>query len=493
MLRSPKHLIPLILVLFWVIMMGLLVYREAIVPRLYHGGTWKRVDMPEDIWLGLYFGEEHLAGSVHLQTTPSRREDEEGSALRASVHLDLPLFGKNTRFALTGKAWQSALHGLREFDFTLRAEEHDMRLVGVVESGTIKVVMHTAGEEMPFTLPVGNKLLLSGGLGLSSATLPSLQPGEVVYLDSFDPATMSLGKAKLEALRKETLTVSGHPVETTLIETTISGIVTRAWISADEEIIRAETPLGLIIKKISPEDLFKEGDHDDPAVLRDTLTIRPRGLSIPDDVERLTLRISGLTEQLTLPEDSRQYKEGDCWIFERQGGEMMAGQEALSPSETEEYLAPDLFIQSNHPRIKEAAQAIAGDTEDPWIAAVRLHDWMYEHIEKEHILSVPSALEVLDQRRGDCNEHAVLYTALARALDIPARIAIGLAWSDDLKAFGYHAWPEVYAGQWMALDPTFGERNASPTHVKFFTGGIDQWARLVAFVGRIEIEVVAVE
>lgn len=474
-------------------MMGLLVYREAIVPRLYHGGTWKRVEMPEDVWLGLYFGEELLAGSVHLQTTPSQRDDEEGSALRASVYLDLPLFGKNTRFALTGKAWQSTRHGLREFDFTLRAEEHEMRLVGKVESGNIEVVMHTAGEEMPFTLPVGNKLLLSGGLGLSSATLPSLQPGEVVYLDSFDPATMSLGKAKLEALRKETLTVSGHPVETTLIETTISGIVTRAWVSADEEIIRAETPLGLIIKKISPEDLFREREQDDPEILRNTLTIRPQGLKIPDQLERLTLRISGLSEVLTLPEDSRQYRDGEFWVFERQGGEMMADQEPFSAAESEEYLAPDMFIQSNHPRVKAMAESIAGDTEDPWIAAVQLHDWVYEHIEKEHILSVPSALEVLDQRRGDCNEHAVLYVALARALQIPARIAIGLAWSEDLQAFGYHAWPEVYAGQWMALDPTFGERNASPTHIKFFTGSIDQWARLISFVGKIDLEVVATQ
>jgi len=82
--------------------------------------------------------------------------------------------------------------------------------------------------------------------------------------------------------------------------------------------------------------------------------------------------------------------------------------------------------------------------------------------------------------------------AFARALKIPSRVAIGLVWSDELNAFGYHAWPEVYTGRWIALDPTFGERYASPTHIKLFTGSIDQWARLMAFVGKIEIEVVSV-
>ncbi len=44
-------------------------------------------------------------------------------------------------------------------------------------------------------------------------------------------------------------------------------------------------------------------------------------------------------------------------------------------------------------------------------------------------LSIPSALEVLEQRAGDCNEHTVLFTALARAAGIPCRVATGLAWS----------------------------------------------------------------
>ena len=43
-------------------------------------------------------------------------------------------------------------------------------------------------------------------------------------------------------------------------------------------------------------------------------------------------------------------------------------------------------------------------------------------------MSLPSALEVLKTRVGDCNEHTTLYVAMARSLGIPARIAVGLVY-----------------------------------------------------------------
>jgi transglutaminase-like putative cysteine protease len=57
-------------------------------------------------------------------------------------------------------------------------------------------------------------------------------------------------------------------------------------------------------------------------------------------------------------------------------------------------------------------------------------------------VSLPSAREVLRTRVGDCNEHTVLYVAMARALGMPAPIAVGLVFV--YGAFYDHAWPEVY-------------------------------------------------
>jgi transglutaminase-like putative cysteine protease len=68
---------------------------------------------------------------------------------------------------------------------------------------------------------------------------------------------------------------------------------------------------------------------------------------------------------------------------------------------------------------------------------------------------VPVAAEVLRRMSGDCNEHTALYVALARAAGIPSRVALGLVYEDGF--FCYHAWPEIYAGRWIAVDPTLGQ------------------------------------
>src|SRR5207253_1751979 len=82
---------------------------------------------------------------------------------------------------------------------------------------------------------------------------------------------------------------------------------------------------------------------------------------------------------------------------------------------------------------------------------------------------VPSAREVLRVLRGDCNEHAVLLTALARAAGIPARMVAGAVYLDG--AFLYHAWSELWLGRWVSADAVFEQMPADATHVKLLEGG----------------------
>ncbi|HOT50195.1 MAG TPA: transglutaminase-like domain-containing protein [Candidatus Hydrogenedentes bacterium] len=156
-------------------------------------------------------------------------------------------------------------------------------------------------------------------------------------------------------------------------------------------------------------------------------------------------------------------------------------------------LAGDAFIQSEHPRVKGLAGKIVGDEKDPWRQAKRIYDWVHENIRKTVVLSVPSALETLETREGDCNEHAVLFAALARASGIPTRVAIGLAWSDELDGFYYHAWPEVHAGRWIPMDPTLGQPIADATHVKLLNGNIETWPQLLPYIGQLRMDIVSIE
>src|SRR5690606_38728584 len=70
-----------------------------------------------------------------------------------------------------------------------------------------------------------------------------------------------------------------------------------------------------------------------------------------------------------------------------------------------------------------------------------------------------SALQAYRERQGDCTEHAALFVALARAAGIPARNAAGIVYlsAGSKGVFGYHAWAEVWLGQWVPVDTTVRE------------------------------------
>jgi transglutaminase/protease-like cytokinesis protein 3 len=127
-------------------------------------------------------------------------------------------------------------------------------------------------------------------------------------------------------------------------------------------------------------------------------------------------------------------------------------------------------------------------SQNPRRVAQQLAEGVFRALKKEITVSVPSALQVLESRVGDCNEHTVLYVALARALGLPARTAVGLVYVDG--SFYYHAWPEVWLDEWVAVDPTFGEWPASAAHLRFVNGGLAQQVEIVRLIGRLNIEVV---
>jgi transglutaminase-like putative cysteine protease len=150
-------------------------------------------------------------------------------------------------------------------------------------------------------------------------------------------------------------------------------------------------------------------------------------------------------------------------------------------------------MQVDDPKVRALAAEILGDESDAAAAAKKLVDWMFRNLAKEATVSVPSALQVLESRKGDCNEHAVLYAALARAMGLPARMVAGAVYmpADDgsAGAFYYHAWNQVWLGRWVAVDPTFGQFPADATHVALVEGGPDKDIALIGMLGRIRFEV----
>ena len=158
-----------------------------------------------------------------------------------------------------------------------------------------------------------------------------------------------------------------------------------------------------------------------------------------------------------------------------------------------EELAPTIFVQSDDARVKALAARIVGGERDSHQAALKINRWLYKNIRKVGTAALSNAVETLESREGDCTEHTVLFVALARAAGIPAREVAGVTAIERGEGLYYHAWPEVWVGQWVAMDPTLGQDVADATHIKFAEGGADQLFRIIALFGRIQAKILGPE
>ena len=499
-----RWLIAVPIVTFWLVTMGHLVRSEVAVERLdstdrSHG----RVSSPRESWLGIFLTDGRRIGSVHLRQSPEARHGLDGVQMLLEARMLLQVLGKSTDLELSGAVWRSEESARAEFEFAARSAGFEIEMAGHVEDGELRGEMVSAGEVIPLRLPIDDEVVFAGGLG-SVLRFPRLDVGDEYRLDIFDPLTLSKSEARVRCVARERLRVGGSETSTCRLTVTSSGLSSRAWVDDQGEVVRAETPIGLVLERSTPSaDLVPAPIENRAEDLLEKTAIRPTGKRPFRSARKMKVRLSGF-EGLALPEDRKQIALGDGRYQLETPDEPQLGL-SLAPtpeSSTSEHLASDAFVQSDHPKIRRQAVAITGRDQDPWRRSLKIHEWVFSRLDKEPVVSIPSALEVLEQRRGDCNEHTVLFTALARAASVPTRVAIGIVWSDELEGFFYHAWPEVHLGTvpggrpgsgWYSMDPTLGQPLADATHIKLFNGGIETWPQLLPYLGKIEIEVLEVE
>jgi tetratricopeptide (TPR) repeat protein len=127
------------------------------------------------------------------------------------------------------------------------------------------------------------------------------------------------------------------------------------------------------------------------------------------------------------------------------------------------YLQAGKEIRSDDATVIEKAREIAGTERDAWKVATKLADWTYKNIKWKQV-DYATAQQTLATLEADCLEFSQLYVAMARSLGLPARIVSGVAYSG--AAFGGHAWVEVYVGDWIEVDPTWGTDFVDATHIR---------------------------
>jgi len=260
------------------------------------------------------------------------------------------------------------------------------------------------------------------------------------------------------------------------------------------EIVREESPMGLITVLETQEQATALSVSNQMRIdMLEASAIVPvmgrHRIVEARDVARLRLRVTGA--DLSSPDLQGEGQRVDGSVIElTDPRKLVAGP---APRDLDRYLRPETFIESDAPEIRAAAERLVQGVTGTRQRAERLTREINSLVEKKPTVSLPSALEVLRTKMGDCNEHTVLFVAMARSLGIPARISVGVAYVHG--AFYYHAWPEVYLdegngrGLWLPVDPTFNQFPADATHVRLARGGLDRQAAILPMIGRLQMTV----
>jgi hypothetical protein len=467
---------------FWLIMLGLLVQRTRHTVPPQTTAIDNGPSVPRDEWMSAYHDRQKI-GYTHY----SLSKDGEGfafaeeSLLRVTVLQTLQAVRTRTRGHVAND------FSLRDVEFDLSSGAGNLRATGVVAASGLRLTLHTGTEVTEQVLPLNGPLYLPSTLrGL--LTPGALQAGNRMEVLVFDPVSLGNERMSVTVERQEPLPDGGGTLAWRLREE-FHGVATTSWMDANGAVLREEGPMGFVLVRATSEQAL----HSDWTDLTALDLVASAAVPVVHAIDNartrrsLRVRVSGIPVE-QVPTDDEQVRHGSEVTITRPTLDQLTSYKIpYNKDDHGEDLKATTFLQTEHPRIQAAARAAVGGERDALRAAVRINDWVYRTLRKVPTISIPNALQVLDMGEGDCNEHAVLFAAVARAAGIPARMIAGAVYIDG--AFLYHAWCEIWLGRWVSIDPALHQFPADATHIKFVVGGPDAQLAMIGIIGRLGLDV----
>jgi transglutaminase-like putative cysteine protease len=483
------------IVVFWLMMMGLLAKKTAFVPTGEPIGisTEKRstVTTHRRDWMEIYLKGKKVGYSLR-QVSPL----EKGYLVQEEVFLRLNLMGRGSSVYTTTRSLLDPDLLLKNFTFKMISGVVKFGATGTVEGNRMVVEIGEGRARRHEVIELEAPPMMDSGVGLYFRE-KTLRVGESFRLPVFDPSTLSQREVIIKVVERESLVIGPQAYTAFRLEAEVWGQSMTFWVDEGGDVLKEQGLMGLTLVRSGAgralRDLEAEGGEDFYE-LASIKTRRP--LREPARITYLKLKVDGLDEAHLDPgilDQGRQRRSGKTIEIVQEALPLKVSYTTAHPEgrrDMESFLNPELNVESDAAPIVRQAAKIAGGVENPVKAARMLLAWVYRNVEKRPVITVPSALEVLRTRIGDCNEHAVLLTALLRASGIPARLCVGLVYARG--AFFYHAWTEAFLGKWISMDATLDQMPADATHIKLVEGGLDRQVPIMGLMGKLRLEVLDV-
>lgn len=475
----------------WAGVTALLVHRSYIRASAANLATDLSRYGAEAQWRGIYYRGEKIGFTVG-QTLAT----ETGFEIQEDGRMQIALLGADTVAVLKTTARVDRAFALQSFDFSLDPGTGPTRISGVLDGLQLALTVTTPTGTRTETRTLSEPPSLALNLGRRLAA-EGLKTGARHQVQVFDPATLSNAPMTITVGERELIRLSGLPLPVFRLQMQFAGLTATSWITDTGDVVREESALGMLVVKEPPEVAQRiavsqraRADLIQAAAIAPSMRYR---LDDPRTVRRIVLKLTGAA----LP-------QGDLDGAGQTASSLTGGEQIIEMRDprslpygapdpgSARYLAAEPLIESDAPEIIAEAQAAIRGATDPREQAERLVRHVNALLDKKPTVSIPSAKEVLRTKIGDCNEHTALFVAMARAVGIPARIAVGLVYLNG--AFFYHAWPEVHlrgpgGAQWLPVDPTLNQFPADATHLRVARGGLDKQTLVLPLIGRLRIEV----
>ncbi len=446
---------------------------------------------PYDLYYGVY-ANGHKVGWMH-----SRLSLRPQPVLSTEMHAQIAGMGQVSQIELNEERVYAVPGGagggsLERLSFSQRTGTGTVSVHGArLPDGQMELRVRAGGEEQRQKLEVGEHL----SDALAAITLAREgRVGATLQAVHLDPSLQRLVRVEYRALSLQRRNLAGVDTQAIKVASSYPDLKVSevAWLDRAGKVLESQMGDSFVVR-LEPQEVAKRLDYAQDLLIS-AVVRAPRVLVAPQSIGRLALRLRGFGDSPP-PTSSRQAVSvagDDVHVVMVKDAlprrtPLQRNAHPTSP-EVQAALQATPFIQSNSPEIVAAARRAAGSASDIFTASTRLVSWVHRTMHSEYVPAYSNALEALHSGRGDCTEYSILFVALARALKIPARVAVGIAYWPPGDGFGWHAWAEVYMdGRWLAVDPTWDQPIADATHLKLADGGAAEQARIVMLLGRLKI------
>jgi hypothetical protein len=435
--------------------------------------TWPH----NDLWTGVVFNGDKIGFSRRtLRASPDGLfEIESEAAIR------LHFLGIDKRVNLRALDRVRPDLTLASFRYEHEIDGSPLKVAGRADGAKLVMTVEASGSREERTLPLDGPLYPASALTYLPV-LRGLAVGRVARFAVFEGETQQLAEAEQEIVGWESSTLFEGPAFK--LVTRMLGMESTTWISADGRPLLDVGLNGVLVSGLEDEASARRYLVAASLNKRDSMVefslLRAGPLAEPREASRMEIVLDGVPAGFALPSDGGQSCRASRCVVDRAA--------PRAQDDPARYLKATLAAPSNLLEIRKLAAKVSGtgaETEK----IDRILAWMSDNIAREAVDSF-TAIDVLRERRAECQGHAYLFAALARASGIPARIVNGIVYSADHGGFLYHTWNEAWiAGRgWQPVDATFGQARADATHLKLLEGEQPgDLVPLVALVGKIKV------